>query len=158
MSRSILTRSVLAVATSAAAVSLAACGTSDNSTAGPNSADLSKATQPAKQFTPQSSSPAVVGGPRPQTPAGQDTAGSDDEASGSGKTCGQVGGPDGALTVVITSGSVSCQDASKLADAYGPKIATGQPQTVDGWQCAPSQTPGTLASCSKDGSEIGFKP
>ncbi len=75
-----------------------------------------------------------------------------------GEKCGTTKGPDGALQIVITKGSLNCATAKQIADEYGPKIATGQPQTVSGWDCAPSQTAGELATCTKGGASFGLAP
>ncbi len=68
-----------------------------------------------------------------------------------------TGGPDGALHVRLAGGDVTCETAMQIAKEYSPLIATGQPQAVSGWRCAPSaELPGELARCTKDNQVIAF--
>lgn len=127
-----------------AALLLTACGSEQESASGPGTAS-----EPA-----DSTSPVVVGGPRPESPA---TSVPEETEPGT-QQCGKISGPDGALRVLIVSGSLNCSTAMELAKEYGPKIATGEPQTVNGWKCGPSQTTGVLASCTKDDAEVTFAP
>lgn len=105
-----------------------------------------------------SSSAPVVGGPRPAPRNTDDNAADDGVVEAGDQVCGTTRGPDGPLRVVVRGGDVGCDEATRLAEQYGPQIATGQPQTVDGWSCAPSQVEGVLAACTRDGNEIGFAP
>ncbi|MET9326294.1 hypothetical protein [Tsukamurella sp. NPDC003166] len=71
--------------------------------------------------------------------------------------CGQTRGPDGALYVhALGTAKVDCAEAMRVATAFGPKIATGQPVTVEGWNCTFPTTPGMLARCDNGGRAIGF--
>ncbi|MFT4042853.1 MAG: hypothetical protein QM673_06790 [Gordonia sp. (in: high G+C Gram-positive bacteria)] len=131
----------------AAALLLTACGTEHRSASD----------TPSSTAAEQSTRPVVVGGPRITRPATSITDQTSKTTSGT-RECGKTAGPDGALRVLILDGTVRCADAKKLASAYSPKIATGQPQTVDGWQCGPSETAGILAACIKGDAEIDFAP
>lgn len=93
----------------------------------------------------------VVGGPSPESTSASETA------ERTPDDCGMTGGPDGALHVRLAGGDISCETAMQIAREYSPLIATGQPQTVSGWNCGPSaQLPGELARCTKDGQVIAF--
>ena len=118
------TRIVLACcgALGAASLVLTGCGTEQQ-------ADTSST---AATQASSSTSPVVVGGPRPGTP----TTSLPPETAAGTKECDKISGPDGALTVQILAGDVSCADAMTLAKSYGPKISSGEPQDVDGWSCA----------------------
>ncbi|WP_246208110.1 hypothetical protein [Tsukamurella spumae] len=71
--------------------------------------------------------------------------------------CGQTRGPDGALYVhALGTVKVDCAEAMRVATAFGPKIATGQPVTVEGWNCTFPTTPGMLARCDDGDRAIGF--
>lgn len=74
-----------------------------------------------------------------------------------GARCETVNGPDGALHVIIfPGGSVDCGVVMPIAKEYSPKIATGSPQQVNGWDCGPSQTRGVLSRCTKGNDAFGF--
>ncbi|GAA1482430.1 hypothetical protein GCM10009624_28700 [Gordonia sinesedis] len=142
---------------------LGACGNDQNT----DSAATSSATQTASQTADDrddqpSTSPPVVGGPRhSEQPQATGTDDADDGAvAGDDRVCGKSSGPDGPLRVIVRDDDVTCADAQRLAEQYGPKIATGQPQTIDGWSCKPSSTPGVLASCGRgdDDDDIAFAP
>lgn len=45
-----------------------------------------------------------------------------------------------------------------VAQAYAPSIASGSPQTVQGWECGPSQTRGVLSRCTRGDDTFGFMP
>ncbi|MEE4023847.1 hypothetical protein V1Y59_12220 [Gordonia sp. PKS22-38] len=110
--------------------------------------------------TENPSAPVVAGpSPRPNT---QVPAQADDDD----RECGTTSGPDGALRVLVTDGDVTCDEAMAVAARYGPLIATGQDQMVDGWDCGPSDDDGVLAQCERDNDdaidddddEIDFAP
>ncbi|MGW0454630.1 hypothetical protein [Gordonia sputi] len=140
------TRIVLACCGALAATSLALTGCGSD--------QQSDTTSSATTQVSDSTSPAVVGGPRPGTP----TTSVPPETAAGTKSCDQISGPDGALTVQILSGDVSCADAMTLAKSYGPKISSGEPQDVDGWSCAPATGYGLLAACEKGSDRVGFAP
>ncbi|WP_159103232.1 hypothetical protein [Tsukamurella sp. 1534] len=74
-----------------------------------------------------------------------------------GQMCGQTRGPDGALYVhVVGSAKVDCGEAMKVANAFGPMIASAKPATVEGWNCHFTDTPGMLARCDSAPKSIGF--
>ncbi|WAC57890.1 hypothetical protein [Gordonia sp. SL306] len=139
-----LHRISLAVLAGFAGVVLAACGGEQEAT---SSSETSAAT------ISENPNASVVGGPKPVSPT---TSVADDHA---GHTqCGTTKGPDGSLRILILQGDLSCDTAQQVATQYSPKIATGQPQRVSGWQCGPSETAGILASCSKGDQEFGLAP
>lgn len=139
-----LHRVSLAVLAGFAGVALAACGGEQEAT---SSSETSAAT------ISENPNASVVGGPKPVSPT---TSVADDHA---GHTqCGVTKGPDGSLRILILQGDLSCDTAQQVATQYSPKIATGQPQEVSGWQCRPSETAGILASCSKGDQEFGLAP
>ncbi|MFT4201827.1 hypothetical protein [Gordonia sp. (in: high G+C Gram-positive bacteria)] len=74
-----------------------------------------------------------------------------------GTKCGATQGPDGALELVILKGSIKCDTAKKVAAEYGPKIATGQQQMIQGWTCGPSNGENILAACAKDSNAFVFQ-
>ncbi|MGV9709608.1 hypothetical protein ACWDTI_02965 [Gordonia sp. NPDC003424] len=137
----------LVVATAALGVTLAACGSEQEA----------PSTSTAAVVSENSSAP-VVAGPRPAS----SEASAASSAAGVARECGTTAGPDGALHIVITAGSVDCADAKALADKYSPMIATGKIQTVDDWKCGPAQIPGVLAACTRsvDGVDqvVSFSP
>ncbi|MFW0797101.1 hypothetical protein AAFP30_25080 [Gordonia sp. CPCC 205515] len=146
MSRNIARLAVIS-ASAALGLTLAACG-SEQEAAAPSTPTV----------VSENSSAPVVAGPRPASSAASTT-----EASETGtRDCGTTAGPDGALHIQITAGSVDCADAQALATKYGPMIATGQIQTVDDWKCGPAQIPGVLAACTRsvDGADqvVSFAP
>lgn len=107
------------------------------------------ATPPSDRSVP------VVGGPSPASKAPD----SGDDASSTAKDddeCGITGGPDGALHVRLISGDVTCETAMSIAKEYSPLIATGQPQTVSGWDCAPSTVSGELSRCTRNNQVFAF--
>lgn len=142
------------ISATALVLALTACGTEEEA-AGPPSptSEQAPASGPPESQAPLSSDAPAVGGPQHPSPASdaETTPPADNE-------CGTTSGPDGALRIVVHGGGISCDEAKELADEYSPMIATGQPQSVQGWECGPSTTPGEMALCSKDGAEIGFAP
>ncbi len=102
----------------------------------------------------------VVPGPKPKTKSSTTTASSEsaDSGEGAGESCGQAKGPDGSLRIKIVEGDLDCSTAESVAKEYSPKIATGQPQTVNGWDCGPSQTTGELSRCTKDDQAFALVP
>lgn len=134
------------IAAVALPLTLAACG-SDQEAASPSTPTV---------LSENTSAP-VVAGPRP----GSETPATSASAPGS-HDCGTTAGPDGALRITVTAGSVDCADAKAVAAKYGPMIATGQIQTVDGWKCGPAQITGVLAACTRsvDGVDqvVSFAP
>ncbi|MDY6810567.1 MAG: hypothetical protein SW127_16365 [Actinomycetota bacterium] len=100
----------------------------------------------------------VVAGPSPRSAAAPTDAQPTDD-----RECGTTSGPDGALRVLITDGDVTCDEAMALAAQYGPLIATGRDQVIDGWDCGPADDEGVLAECERDDvgggdDEIDFAP
>ena len=128
-------------------LALAACGTEEQSS--PTSGASSEPAPPVAE----NPSASVVGGPKPASPT---TSVEDDHADTT--QCGSTKGPDGALRILILDGDLDCGTAQEIATAYGPKIATGQPQQVSGWVCGPSETAGILATCTKGEQEFGLAP
>lgn len=147
MSRSIRIATLLAAA--ALGVTLSACGTEEEAPA-PTSVTATVS---------ENLSAPVVAGPKPGSATATSSAADDtaDAAAGE-RSCGTTAGPDGALRILVSTDDVTCEQATALATEYGPKIATGQPQTVNGWDCGPSQQSGVLASCSKGDAIISFAP
>lgn len=141
-------RLIVTGAAVAAVLGVAACG-------GTESADVPTAssTSVADSTVSAGSSAVAVPGPKPR-PASAVPA--DEQVAG--EKCGTTKGPDGALQIVVTQGSLNCGTAKQIAGEYGPKIATGEPQTVSGWRCAPSQTEGELATCTKGGDAFSLAP
>ncbi len=74
-----------------------------------------------------------------------------------GTKCGPTRGPDGALELVVLRGHVNCDTAKKVAKEYGPMIASGQKQTVQGWTCGPSDSANILAACAKGDDAFVFQ-
>ena len=71
--------------------------------------------------------------------------------------CEEVRGPEGALRIVVFAGSeVGCTEVMPVANNYGQYLATGEPHTVDGWDCGPSQAPKVLVTCTRDTDAFGF--
>lgn len=145
-----------AVGASFALLTLTACGGEQDVT---DTATSSAAVAPA---SPNASAPVVAGRKPATTPATSRTTTSSgataSETGGPGTQCGTVPGPDGALTVTILAGDVSCETADEIGVEYGPKIATGTQHEVSGWTCGPSQLRGVLSACQKGKSVIGFAP
>ncbi|GAC67662.1 hypothetical protein [Gordonia soli] len=130
----------------ALAVVLVGCGTEQESPGSASSASVGTVSE--------NPSASVVGGPRPATPVSSVPRSTHIQ----GTDCGETRGPDGALEIVVLAGGVDCGTATKIAQEYGPKIATGQPTTVSGWQCGLADTAGVLATCTKGSDRIGFLP
>ncbi|GAB34828.1 hypothetical protein [Gordonia otitidis] len=131
-----------------------ALGTASLVLTGCGSEEQADTASPAATSVSESTSPAVVGGPRPASP----TTSIPDETAAGTKVCDKISGPDGALRVQILAGDLSCSEAMTLAKSYGPKIASGEPQDVDGWTCAPATGNGLLAACEKGSDRVGFAP
>jgi hypothetical protein len=146
MSRS-LHRIVFVLAAGVLGLALAGCGTEQESAPSSGAASGSATT------VSENPSASVVGGPKPASPT---TSVADDHSHTT--VCGTTKGPDGALRILILDGDLDCGTAKKVATEYGPKIATGAPQQVSGWDCGPSETTGILASCTKGGQEFGLAP
>lgn len=157
----------LVIATSAA-LTLGSCGGDDSTASGTSSAAPSSgsaaigssfpadpdATSSSTPSTENSNAPAVPG---PSLPPATSIPDSKRLPAIDGVRCETVNGPDGALQVVIfTGGSVDCATVMPVAREYGPKIATGIPQQVRGWQCSPSQTRGVLSRCTRGSDAFGF--
>ncbi|PHV68870.1 hypothetical protein CSW57_01140 [Williamsia muralis] len=151
-----------------AVVTLAACGGDDstasgNSSTAPSSGNASigssspaesGATSSRTTSTENSNAPAVPG---PSLPPATSIPDSKRLPAIEGARCETVNGPDGALQVVIFAGSnVDCAAVMPVAKEYGPKIATGTPQQVSGWECGPSQTRGVLSRCTRGSDAFGF--
>ncbi|WP_143696025.1 hypothetical protein [Williamsia sp. 1138] len=140
---------------------LTACG-GDDSTASETPSDTSPpasaaTTDPSPSRTASaenSNAPAVPG---PSLPPATSIPDSKKLPDVEGTRCETVNGPDGALHVIIfPGGSVDCAVVMPIAKEYGPKIATGSPQQVSGWDCGPSQTRGVLSRCTKGSDAFGF--
>ncbi len=142
MSR-IVKLSSIAATVAAVGLSLAACGSEE--------AAVASSTAPAAAST----SAVTVAGPKPAPPPASIPAEKETSVV-SGTQCGLTKGPDGALTIVILEGSVTCDTAKKIAADYGPKIATGTEQKVSDWTCGPTQTTGVLAKCVKGSDAFGL--
>ncbi|MFE0748624.1 hypothetical protein [Gordonia sp. NPDC058843] len=138
---------------SVAMMALAACGEEQDVTAA-SSMPATSAAATSEQTDGPATSPPVVPGRKPVSTTPSSTVASDD----SDTTCGTIPGPDGALRVLVLAGDVTCDSARSIATQYGPKITTGQQQSVAGWTCAPSQLEGVLAACQKGTTVIGFAP
>jgi hypothetical protein len=137
---------------SVAMMTLAACGEEQDVTAA-SSAPTSAASSETASDGP-ATSPPVVPGRKPVSTGSSSAVESDDTDT----ACGTIPGPDGSLRVMILAGDVACDSATSIATQYGPKIASGQQQSVAGWTCAPSQVEGILAACQKGTAVIGFAP
>lgn len=74
------------------------------------------------------------------------------------KECGAAKGPDGALEIHLVAGDVTCATAQAVAKDYSPLIATGKPQKVKDWDCAPSTVVGELARCTNGSMAFAFVP
>ena len=123
----------------------AAIGSGSPSGSGPTS---------SRTTTENSNAPAVPG---PSLPPATSIPDSKRLPAIEGVRCESVNGPDGALQVVIFTGSsVDCAAVMPVAREYGPKIATGTPQQVSGWDCGPSQTRGVLSRCTRGSDAFGF--
>ncbi|MDF0530473.1 hypothetical protein P0W64_13070 [Tsukamurella sp. 8F] len=74
------------------------------------------------------------------------------------RLCGTARGPEGPLDVNVLQGSkpVECTEVMPIATAFGPKIASAKPATIDGWKCGMGKVPGMLGTCTKDGREFGL--
>ncbi|WP_439031250.1 hypothetical protein [Gordonia terrae] len=142
-----------ALGLSVAMMTLAACGGEQDVTAASSTPETSAAASESASDRP-ATSPPVVPGRKPVSTATSSAVASDDTDT----TCGTIPGPDGSLRVLILAGDVACDSAKSIATQYGPKIATGQQQSVAGWTCAPSQVEGILAACQKGTAVIGFAP
>lgn len=133
-----------AAVTGAIALAMVGCGSEQQAT------DTSSAT--AATSSPAAS---TVAGPKPAPPPSSIPAEKQTSVV-AGTQCGLTKGPDGALTIVILDGNVSCDTAKAVAKEYGPKIATGASHTVSGWDCGPTQTVGVLAKCVKGTDAFGL--
>ncbi|MDL9938865.1 hypothetical protein QSJ18_19130 [Gordonia sp. ABSL1-1] len=154
MSRTLIARGILTLAVGAAGLSLVGCGSERDVTADSSTAS-NAVSAPASEDRP-STSPPVVGGPKPRSTTAAESVSTEDE--GAGQTCGQIPGPDGALRILVLAGGVTCADAKELGKEYGPKIVTGKQQSVSGWTCGPSELEGILAACVKGQQVVGFTP
>ena len=132
---------------------LVACGAEQDVTTASSTSQAVAAESGSPSAEQPATSP-VVPGRKPVSTTTSSATASDD----SDTTCGTIPGPDGALRVMILAGDVSCDSARTIATQYGPKITTGQQQSVAGWTCAPSQLEGVLAACQKGTAVIGFAP
>ena len=113
---------------------------------------------PSNQPPTSESGVAVVPGPNPSKAAPPASVPADRRVPDvPGTKCGATRGPDGALELVVLKGKVSCDDAKQVAEKYGPMIATGQKQTVNGWTCGPSDAENILAACAKGDDAFVFQ-
>lgn len=165
----------LLCAAAALTVGLGACGDSDSSTASGASsssvADTTDAPVSSAPGVPSSSAPALdpdaptttdpnaEAVPGPQLPAATAVPPSKQGPNIVGTRCDTANGPEGALRVVVfPDGSAGCGVVMPVARKYGPMISTGRNQTVDGWNCGPSQTAGVLAKCTRGSDSFGLIP
>lgn len=126
---------------------VAGCSSSSSSSA-------SDSSTPAVTTPASNSNVPVVSGPN--LPPATSVPAHKEAPTISGEKCGQTRGPDGALQVVIFPGShVGCIDALAVARAFGPQMAHGTDQKVNGWDCGPSQIAGVLAKCTRTSSAGG---
>lgn len=160
-SKTLLTRTVGTAAVAAVTgLTLLACGTDDTTTDAGSSAAPSSVSSDARAEPSSTgdSGVAVVPGPNPSKigpPASIPASRRVPDVPGT--KCGATRGPDGALELVVFKGKVSCETAKKVADEYGPKIASGEKQTVRGWTCGPSDSENILAACAKDDNIFVFQ-
>ena len=124
----------LSAAVCAAVLAAGACGSEQQAPAG-----SAAAPSPADRSIP------VVAGPDPASHPPVTTSATADSAH-----CGATKGPDGALQVRLVAGDVTCETAMAIAKEYSPLIATGQAQTVSGWDCHPSTVGGELSRCTRN--------
>ncbi|MFT3898807.1 MAG: hypothetical protein QM728_00980 [Gordonia sp. (in: high G+C Gram-positive bacteria)] len=148
-----------------AGLGLIGCSTSDTVTPDPTSIEAT--TTPATSYVPSKSKSAepstskgrdgiaIEGGPRVPPPASVPADRVVPDVPGT--KCGATQGPDGSLELVILKGKIKCADAKAVAEQYGPKIATGQKQTVNGWTCGPSEAENILAACAKGDDAFVFQ-
>ena len=124
-----------------AALTLAAagCGSEEQAPEAAESAKSTVVTPPTDRSVP------TVAGPSREQPTTAETT----ETAEDGKQCGTARGPEGALRVLIVAGDPDCDEVQKVADAYGPQMYKGGTQSIEGWECSPSQTLGELSRCSK---------
>lgn len=136
-----------AVVAGAVCLTFAACGSEEQ--AGESSAPAASS---AVTANPDAS---TVAGPKPAAPPSSIPVERQTSVV-AGTQCGLTKGPDGALTIVILDGTVTCDVAKTVATVYGPKIATGTEQKISGWTCGPTQTAGVLAKCVKGDDAFGL--
>ncbi|GAB08318.1 hypothetical protein GOARA_008_00180 [Gordonia araii NBRC 100433] len=145
----------------AASLSLLACGGGDDATTtgqGSDSPAASAAAPSERTATSDDNGVAVVPGPNPSKIGPPASIPADRHVPDvPGTKCGPTRGPDGALELVVFQGKVNCETAKKVADEYGPKIASGQKQTVQGWTCGPSDGENILAACAKGNNIFVFQ-
>ncbi|MFW0789606.1 hypothetical protein [Gordonia sp. CPCC 205333] len=139
-----------AVVAGAVCLVFAGCGSEEQAAESPTSTSATSA-----PTTTSSTAASTVGGRKPAAPPSSIPAERQTSVV-AGTQCGLTKGPDGALTIVILDGKVTCDTAKKIAGEYGPKIATGANQTVSGWDCGPTQTSGVLAKCVKGDDAFGL--
>ncbi|MET4166240.1 MULTISPECIES: hypothetical protein [Gordonia] len=144
-----------AVGLAAAMSTLLACGAEQDVTTASSTTQAGAAESVPQSAEQPATSPPVVPGRKPvsSTPTSSAVASDDSDTS-----CGTIPGPDGSLRVMVLAGDVACDSARTIATQYGPKITTGQQQSIAGWTCAPSQLEGVLAACQKGTTVIGFAP
>lgn len=145
----------------AAGLVLLGCSTDDNAApTSPTAGSPAGASAPAHSPAPTSTSGgvAVVPGPNPSKIASPTSIPADRHVPDvPGTKCGATRGPDGALELIVLKGRVSCTTAKKVAQEYGPMIATGKKQTVQGWTCGPSESENILAACAKGDDAFVFQ-
>ncbi|GAA3037264.1 hypothetical protein GCM10010528_17370 [Gordonia defluvii] len=143
-----------------AAVVLLGCGSNDSPTPAAASATSAASATASSSLpsAPTESGVAVVPGPNPAQVAPPASVPADRHIPDvPGTKCGATRGPDGALELVVLQGKVDCGTAKKVAHEYGPMIASGQKQTVDGWTCGPSTAENILAACAKGDDAFVFQ-
>ncbi|GED96480.1 hypothetical protein [Gordonia crocea] len=147
--KTLITRATgTAVVLGAAGLVLFGCGTDD--TTAPSDTSGSPAATSAPASSTDKSGVAVVPGPNPSKVGSPTSIPADRQVPDvPGTKCGATRGPDGALELVILKGKIRCDTAKKVADEYGPMIASGRKQTVQGWTCGPSASENILAACAK---------
>ncbi|GAB2638257.1 hypothetical protein GCM10027169_02740 [Gordonia jinhuaensis] len=156
------TRVGLVAAVGGGALALSACGDDSTASAPATSTAAAPATSAATttdapgapSAAPDRDDATTVAGPR--LPPATSIPASRQSPTIAGRRCGEAGGPEGALRVVIVEGTATCAQVMPVARAFGPRIALARNETVDGWQCGPSETVGVLANCSRGDDTFGF--
>ncbi|GGF19316.1 hypothetical protein [Williamsia phyllosphaerae] len=164
----------LLCAAAALTVGLGACGDGDSSTASGSSSSAVGATgtpassapgassaqaPPLDPDAPSTTDPSAEAVPGPQLPPAASVPPSKQAPNIAGARCDTANGPEGPLRVVVfPGGSAGCGVVMPVAKKYGPLISTGRNQTVDGWDCGPSQTAGVLAKCTRGSDSFGLIP
>ncbi|SIR96169.1 hypothetical protein [Williamsia sterculiae] len=159
-------RSAAALAGCAAAVTLTvvACGDDTGGTSAQSAGSSTATVASSSGSSPESATssdqpdPDARAVPGPTLPPATSVPPSKEAPNISGTRCGTANGPEGALRVVVLSGTSGCDVVMPVATEFGPKIALAKPATINGWECGPSETEGVLARCTKGDDAFGFLP